>query len=59
MSVQAIADRAKRISIIGQLLLTFKDGTDRADLIARLRDGGAISEATADLLSEMYVETIA
>lgn len=53
-TVQDMARRTERLSLLAALVETFEGQEDRAAFINRLRRGGFISEQVAGLMLETY-----
>lgn len=59
MKLDETIQRAQRTAIIGELLQSFPQGTDRVDVVRRMLKSGLISPTTADMLMEVYVSEVA
>ena len=58
MNLDTIIQRAQRTAIIGELLQSFENNSDRADVVRRMLHSGLISPTTADMLMEIYASEV-
>ncbi len=52
--VKSYRQKAKRLTLICQIVETYESGADRKQLVTRLYEAGVISPTAAELLFEAY-----